>query len=46
MAYQPTRERFADNVVDAIPADYALLKEGDYRHIYVNNADEEFAYVG
>ena len=42
---QPTRERFADNVLDAIPADYALLKEGDHRHIYVNNADEEFAYV-
>lgn len=42
---ESTRERFSERVLDAIPNDYALLKEKGYRYVYVNNAEEEYAYL-
>jgi len=42
---ESTRERFVDRVIDAVPSDYALLKEKGYRSVYANNAEEEYAYL-
>jgi hypothetical protein len=39
------RERFVDKVIDAVPDDYALLIERGYCSVYVNNAEEEYAYL-
>ena len=39
------RERFADNVYDAVPADYTLISEKNDRCIYMSNSDEEYAYM-
>lgn len=39
------RERFVDKVIDAVPDDYALLIERGYCSVYVNNAEEEYAYI-
>lgn len=42
---ESVRERFVDRVIDAVPSDYALLKEKGCRSVYVNNAEEEYAYL-
>ena len=42
---ESTRERFVDKVIDAVPDDYALLIERGYCSVYVNNAEEEYAYL-
>ena len=39
------RERFVDKLIDAVPDDYALLIERGYCSVYVNNAEEEYAYL-
>ena len=39
------RERFVDKVIDAVPDDYALLIERGHCSVYVNNAEEEYAYL-
>lgn len=42
---EPIRERFVDKVIDAVPDDYALLIERGHCSVYVNNAEEEYAYL-
>ena len=42
---ESTRERFVDKVIDAVPDDYALLIERGHCSVYVNNAEEEYAYL-
>lgn len=42
---ESTRERFSDKVLGVVPDDYALLKERGSRSVYVNNAEEEYAYL-
>ena len=39
------RERFVDKVIDAVSDDYALLIERGHCSVYVNNAEEEYAYL-
>lgn len=39
------RGRFFANVLDAIPESYTVLTETDDRIVYVNNYDEDFAYI-
>jgi hypothetical protein len=39
------RSRFFSNVLDEIPANYSILTETGDHIIYINNMDEDFAYV-
>lgn len=39
------RERFIDEISDAIPYDYSLIYDNTPYHIYMSNWDEEYAYM-
>ncbi len=42
---ESVRERFVSKVLDAVPDDYALLKEKGHHSVYINNTEEEYAYL-
>ena len=42
---ESVRERFVERVADAVPSDYTLLKENGCCSVYVNNAEEDYAYL-